>query len=379
MARARTRAKWAKPVPKGSGARPLSSLGTIVVNSSADRLDGMLLTEVVEALTMVPPAVDALEPRICSPSFNEEPLTAGTSGLTRGRLQRPRSRRAGDHPLVGVGLKEPQRRRARAVRLCVFRYGALLKSIPCAVSISWELTHNSVLVCKQARRPRVTGGDESRCQRCGRGADRQGRTRDEGGTPDRLGCPTAPRGAEITHGRHPSQPRSKRRSARVHAAKRRFLMPARLTHGVVAGGPPWLTSTPGRREGWRGRRGKDCAGAAITDGLLSRLTTPWAPPAAQTPADLRSRAWRAQARRRSRHSPHDLRLEVVPALSLPPRLEIVAALPGGTAASARPGSGGDPTASAGDRAQREGADLAPIARPAPGELILRLWPQSEYF
>ncbi len=42
----------------GFGPRLLSLVGTIVVNSAVDRLDRVLLTEVVDTLTMVPPAVD---------------------------------------------------------------------------------------------------------------------------------------------------------------------------------------------------------------------------------------------------------------------------------------------------------------------------------
>ena len=161
----------------------------------------MPITEVVETLTMVPPAVDAPEPRICSPSFKEEPLMAGTSGLTCGRLQRPQGRRAGDHPLIGVGLVEPQRRRPRAVRLCVFRYGVALKSIPLAVWTSWELASNSLLACNQARRAWSAGSGESCCQRCGQFPARPGRTRDGSRTRARHGCRAVRHGSRIAPGR----------------------------------------------------------------------------------------------------------------------------------------------------------------------------------
>lgn len=42
----------------GFGPRLLSLVGTIVVNSVADSVDRMPFTEVVDTLTMVPPAVD---------------------------------------------------------------------------------------------------------------------------------------------------------------------------------------------------------------------------------------------------------------------------------------------------------------------------------
>lgn len=82
----------------------LKTLVTIVVMSAADRVDSMPITEVVVMLTMVPPAVDALEP------------VNGLFSLRRGRSRHGRrDKRAaarGDHkvvelaitPLMGLGL-----------------------------------------------------------------------------------------------------------------------------------------------------------------------------------------------------------------------------------------------------------------------------------
>ena len=80
VARTGTSSRWAQPAPKmgfgpdtgvgpktGFGPRLLVLVCTIVVNSAADSVDRMLLTEVVDSLTMVPPAVDAPGGSPCLP------------------------------------------------------------------------------------------------------------------------------------------------------------------------------------------------------------------------------------------------------------------------------------------------------------------------
>jgi len=160
-------------------------------------------------------------------------------------------------------------------------------------------------------------------------------------------------------------------------------------------------------------RNNDDAGTAITDAPLSELTTPCTSAADRRPRDPRPRAYGPCADALDHDALAGLKsrrgaLPLVTTRCLAsghdtvPRLKsrhgalhpwpLARDRPRRREFSERVGRGGLAVSGARSRRlrrprdpwmamerKREGAAPAPIARSAPGELILRLWPQSEYF